>query len=99
MSASVVLCVGGAHLHGNHLPTVLVPPELDRLPPLLVVGGGWVPFDVELVSLVYPRDVVPMCDLARGLCELEGQLNSGPRLEVGVYGGGFLLGPTFWLGL
>ena len=88
--AGEVLCAGGAQLHGDHLPTVLVPPDLDGLPPLPVVGSGWAPFDVNLEFLVFPRDAVPMGDLARGpyprggasgCCKLKGQLYLGTYSE------------------
>ena len=84
--ASELLCVWGAQLYGDHLTNVLLPPEFDGSPHLLVIAAGWVPLDVDLESLVLPRDAVPIGDLTRGPypCEgasvcgvLEGQLNSG----------------------
>ena len=40
-----VLCFGGAQLYGDHLPTFLVPPELDGLPHLRwVAGSQWTRF-------------------------------------------------------
>ena len=41
LGAGEVLCVEGAQLHGDHLMTVSVLPELDGLLHLLVVGAGW----------------------------------------------------------
>ena len=80
-------------------------------PNFLVVGGGRVPFDVDLESLVVPLDAVPMIDLSRGTYPrrgargrgvFEGQLNSGIYSVLGIQGGGFLLDPTLrlclWLG-
>ena len=102
-----MLCVGGAQLHGNHLTTVSVLPEFDGSPHLLVVGGGWVPFDVDVEPLVVPHDAVPMLDMtrspyprggARGRGVFKGQLHLGTYGVLGVQGGGFLFGPTFRLG-
>ena len=66
LGAGEVLCVGGAQLHGDHLTTVLVSPELDGAPDLLVLWRGWVPVDVDLEPLVVPRDAVPVLDLTCG---------------------------------
>ena len=97
--------------HGDHLTTVSVSPEFDGAPQLLVVGGGWVPLDVDLEPLVVPGDAVPVLDLtcgpyplggARGRGVLEGQLHPGSDGVFGIQGGGFLFGPAlrlgFWLG-
>ena len=77
LSISEVLCVGGAQLHGDHLPTFFVPPEFHGWRHLLVVGGGWVPLDVDLEPLVVPRDAVPMGDLTRGPYPSEGASSCG----------------------
>ena len=63
LGAGQVLCVGGAHLHGDHFTTVSVLPEFRNSPHLLLIRGGLVPFDVDLEALVVPRDAVPMLDL------------------------------------
>ena len=108
LGAGEVLCVGGAELYGDHLATVMVSPEFDCSPNLLVFEGSWVPFAVDLESRVVPRDAVPMGDLtcgpyqrggARGRGVFERQLYSGTYGVLGVQGGGFHFGPTFQLGL
>ena len=63
LSACGMLRVGGAELHGDHLTTVSVSSEFDGTPHLLVVGGGWVPLDVDLEPLVVSGDAVPVLDL------------------------------------
>ena len=55
LGAGEVLYVGGAQLYGDRLMTLWVSPEFDGSPHLLVNGGGWVRFDVDLESLVVPR--------------------------------------------
>ena len=108
LGAGEVLRVGGAQLHGDHLTTGLVSPELDGAPQLLVVGGGRVPLDVDLEPLVVPRDEVPVLDLpcgpyplggARGRGVLEGQLHPGVDGVFGIQGSGFLFGPALRFGL
>ena len=98
---------GGAQLHGDHLTTGLVSPELDGAPQFLVVGGGRVPLDVDLEPLVVPGDEVPVLDLpcgpyplggARGRGVLEGQLHPGVDGVFGIQGSGFLFGPALRLG-
>ena len=50
--AGELLCDGGAQLHGDHFPSVLVLPDLDCSPLLLVGREGWVPLDAAHESLV-----------------------------------------------
>ena len=66
LGAVEVLCVAGARLYGDHLTTTLISRKFGGSPQLIVVGGVWIPFDVDLESLVVPRDAVPMGDLTRG---------------------------------
>ena len=113
LGAGEVLRVRGAQLHGDHLTTGSVSPEFDGAPQLLVVGGGRVPLDVDLVPLVVPGDEVLVLDLpcgpyplggARGRGVLEGQLHPGADGVFGIQGSGFLfrpalrLGPWLWRG-
>ena len=80
-------------MHGDHLTTVLVSPEFDDSPHLLVVGGGWVPFDVDLESLVVRRDAVPMLDFTGG------PYPRGGARSRGVFGGELYSGTwilTLW---
>ena len=104
LGAGEVPHVGDAQLRWDHLTTVSVSPEFDGAPHLLVVGGGWVPLDVDCEPLVVPRDAVPLLDLrrgpyprggARGRGVFEGHLHWGTYGVLRVQGGGFLFGPTF----
>ena len=90
------------------LTTVSVSPELDGAPHLLVVGGDWVPLDIDVEPLVVPDDAVLVLDLtcgpyplggARGRGVLEGQLHPGTDGGLGIQGGGFLFGPALRLGI
>ena len=112
--AGEVLCVRGAQLYGYHLTTVLVSPEFDGLPHPLVVGGGWVLFEVYPESLVVPHDAVPIVDLTsgpyphggacgvaylKGSCTRASMAYSGYRAAASSSVHGFGLGLGFGAGL
>ena len=105
LGAGDVLCVGGAYLYGDHLrpfwsrQSSMVRPTFL----LLVVAGSHLTW-----MLLVPYAAVPMSDFTRGPYSrggapgrgvFEGQLYSGTYGVVGVQGGGFLRGATFWLRL
>ena len=48
LATGEMLCVRGEQLYVDHLPTILISPEFDGSPHLLVVGSDWLRLDVDL---------------------------------------------------